>query len=360
MREKCPYCFGDGYLCPHCYGTGEVPTKAKYSNLNKRSKTSSKSKAKKGPGLPVPKQEFVDTAMKKLFDHWTSIVVKQLSSCIKPRRFTGKKKRRLVLFVSQNSMAQLEKQWLSKEQSEKQFFDGLKESVNQKITPHQIDSIGLEKVQVIDKDRKIDVSDVNFSSQIREPIGLEKAEHRLMSSQHLGKDLIQLVERDKRNALLAKKLAEKELASFQRIYFQPDITGRGTASGIVQKIAKEQEYLTLQAIAHDPFDAMVEVETLTSKGQRIEQLWYANERALRNSPLGMDTQRVNILSWTHPGVQVALSGGLGRSYNLGRCGYMLAKVTPRRRAKFAEVLPEISGLYEPGGSVRPHEKRLRP
>ncbi|HET9130405.1 MAG TPA: hypothetical protein VFO86_05625, partial [Terriglobia bacterium] len=59
------------------------------------------------------------------------------------------------------------------------------------------------------------------------------------------------------------------------------------------------------------------------------------------------------MSWTHPGFQLALVGELGEEVSLRRHGYAFKTVRPLARARFREVLPEISGIYDPGGRVRP-------
>ena len=54
---------------------------------------------------------------------------------------------------------------------------------------------------------------------------------------------------------------------------------------------------------------------------------------------------------------MALVVELGEEEDIGAYGYTLVTVKPLVRAKFSKILPDISGLYEPGGSVRPEESK---
>ena len=117
---------------------------------------------------------------------------------------------------------------------------------------------------------------------------------------------------------------------------------------------------TLAGIANQPFHAMMEVITeLRGPNGALEeksQLWYANETSTTNEVFGTGSERINVLAWSHPGVQLALSGKLNEFHDISASGYRLAGVEPIGRARFTAVLPEISGLYEPGGPVRPAAK----
>ncbi|MDB4303867.1 hypothetical protein N9934_03655 [Desulfosarcina sp.] len=154
---------------------------------------------------------------------------------------------------------------------------------------------------------------------------IEKAEIRLYGPTTLEEK----IERDLKNAKLAVELAKKE-----RLTFNSDID-------------------SLAAISERPFDAMVEVNG--------DQLWYANQYLTTNMPLGSADKRVVILTWTHPGVQIALAGELLEPYDISSNQYTLTEVTTKARAKFKRVLPDISGLYEPGGQVGvAHEMPMGP
>lgn len=97
---------------------------------------------------------------------------------------------------------------------------------------------------------------------------------------------------------------------------------------------------------------MVEVKAKTINGSRKNFIWYVNNNSYTNEVFsGNDGEDFNVLSWTHPGVQMALSEDLGSLCSLSDYRYQLEEVIPEARAKFRTVLPEISGIYEPGGSV---------
>lgn len=114
-----------------------------------------------------------------------------------------------------------------------------------------------------------------------------------------------------------------------------------------------RDIVSLQAIMNSSFHAMVEVisETETSAGAGSKEVWYANKDSSINQVLG-----VPVLSWTHPGIQVALSADIGEATSNAFDGLTLCDVIPVARAKFDAVRPEISGIYEPGGGVHPRTK----
>lgn len=51
------------------------------------------------------------------------------------------------------------------------------------------------------------------------------------------------------------------------------------------------------------------------------QLWYASETSVTNEVFGEGLQRVNVLAWSHPGVQLALSGKLNDYVDISASGY---------------------------------------
>ena len=63
--------------------------------------------------------------------------------------------------------------------------------------------------------------------------------------------------------------------------------------------------------------------------------------------------RIAILAWTHPGIQLALTTDLGDYRDVRANGLRLRSVEPLAKARFDSVLPRISALYQPGGAVRP-------
>jgi len=98
----------------------------------------------------------------------------------------------------------------------------------------------------------------------------------------------------------------------------------------------------------------MEVITVTSNRGDFaekEQLVYAHEHTNFNIT-GLGNEKIHILAWTHPIVQLALSGHLKEESDIRASGYTLTSVKPLARAKFSQVIPEIAGLYEPGGQVK--------
>jgi hypothetical protein len=118
-----------------------------------------------------------------------------------------------------------------------------------------------------------------------------------------------------------------------------------------------QRRAALEAIAADPFQAMVEVYTEVvgenGKLQEKEQLWYANATASTNEVLKGADGTIVVLAWTHPGVQLALATDLGDYRDVRADGYRLRSVEPLAKARFDATLPRISAVYQPGGTVRP-------
>ncbi len=168
-------------------------------------------------------------------------------------------------------------------------------------------------------------------------------------------------ERDRENALKIKDKASEELRQHTRYIERTKLADGPTDWYREYRDHETKSFNSLRTICEEPFHAMVEVETYCmDRGVEVakEQLWYANENTNCNIPFGIDGKSINVLSWTHPGVQMALAGDLGAPSNIRDRNYTLLEVIPLARAKFSQVLPDIVGLYEPGGSVGPekHEK----
>ena len=202
--------------------------------------------------------------------------------------------------------------------------------------------------------RKAFVWDDNPLKKVDSPEGVTNLKNKLKTKIYGGKSTEERVQRDKKNAQAAKNFAEKELINFSKLTFKSDITGHLSDFSRASAAAGVNRYANLQAISKDPFHAMVEVKTTIDKedDQIVEtQLWYVNEHTNINMPLSQGNFRVNVLSWTHPGVQLALIGDLDEYQDIRSSGYILLEVAPCARAKYNKVLPEISGLYEPGGRV---------
>ena len=170
------------------------------------------------------------------------------------------------------------------------------------------------------------------------------------------------VKRDSQNAQYAIEMAETKLKSFSVITERPDIT-RGFSRGyLTANAASAREFAGLEVIAANPFHAMMEVETEVrgkhGKNSVRKQLWYANEHCPCNLPLDDGEKKVNILAWTHPGVQLALVESLGEKQDIRSSGYNLAVVAPLARAKFWQLFPDIAGIYDPGGHIRGKKKEI--
>jgi hypothetical protein len=170
-------------------------------------------------------------------------------------------------------------------------------------------------------------------------------------------DLDKRVSRDQRNAQIAASAAEYELARFRG-----GPAPIGGLHGLTDHDRSRMEYAgqrrgALEGIAAEPFQAMVEVYTEVvgenGKLQDKEQLWYANATASTNEVLKGADGTVNVLAWTHPGVQLALATDIGDYKDVKANGYRLRSVEPLAKARFDVTLPQISAVYQPGGAVRP-------
>lgn len=159
------------------------------------------------------------------------------------------------------------------------------------------------------------------------------------------------LERDNGNALLSKQLALAKLN--EPIAFKPVATMGG---GVPQSQSAalsglRQSKASMKVIVDHPFDAMIEAEVETTTGS-TRVLWYANERTETNEFLRDGAHMIQIVSWTHPAVQVALSSDLLKKAAIKSSSFSLRSVKPLARARFSRVLPSLVGLYEPGGSTR--------
>lgn len=167
------------------------------------------------------------------------------------------------------------------------------------------------------------------------------------------------VARDQRNAEFACRAAEGELSSIRPLQAPLD-----TRFGLTEHDKSRLEHTdrrraALEAIADQPFHVMVEVYTeIAGEGDAAvekEQLWYANTESSANEVLSSDDRSANILAWTHPGLQVALSLDIGDFRDVRANGYRLLSVEPLAKARFDALFPNISGVYQPGGAVRPRK-----
>lgn len=169
--------------------------------------------------------------------------------------------------------------------------------------------------------------------------------------------LDQRVARDQTHAELATAAAKGELAHLRLPSDGVDARFGPTAYASDRLDYAKRRAATLEAITAQPFHAMVEVSTEVTDdmGRVIEkqQLWYANTESSVNEVLRFGKERVAVLAWTHPGVQLALSTELGKIRDVRANGYRLLSVEPRAKARFDAALPVVSAVYQPGGAVRP-------
>jgi len=154
----------------------------------------------------------------------------------------------------------------------------------------------------------------------------------------------EVLQRDKKNAHRAQELAHQ-----QRLDSAPIQTGPFTINSSTQRFA-EMRRKSLDAINHDPFQVMVEVEVELRNGKEESWIWYGNERVEINAPLSGSGAPI-VLAWTHPGLQAALVTELEDQEDLYNSGLKIVAVLPKRRARFYQTIPDIQGIYEPGGSI---------
>jgi hypothetical protein len=163
--------------------------------------------------------------------------------------------------------------------------------------------------------------------------------------------------RDQLHAEIASAAAADQFAK-KGLRIAPFDTLHGMTRFDQDRLGYEQRReAALAAIAAQPFQAMVEVftEVLGPDGERVEkeQLWYGNVASSANEVLGLNGVEVPVLAWTHPGFQLALALDIGDFKDVRANGYKLLSVEPLARARFDSTLPAISGVYQPGGAVRP-------
>lgn len=167
------------------------------------------------------------------------------------------------------------------------------------------------------------------------------------------------VARDQRNAEAAAEVASRELSRF-RVPLGPADPLHGLTDHDRSRVEHADRRLAaLRAIAADPFQVMLEVRTEVqgADGRPLEndQLWYANAHSSANEVLKADGARIAVLAWTHPGIQLALATDLGDYRDVRANGLRLRSVEPLAKARFDETRPQISGVYQPGGAVRPRK-----
>lgn len=167
------------------------------------------------------------------------------------------------------------------------------------------------------------------------------------------------IQRDQRNAEIAVEAAKGALARIRPPQAPVDSRFGLTEHDRSRLEHSDRSRAALEAIADEPFHVMVEVytEIVGDGGAPVEkeQLWYANTKSSANEVLSNDGRSVNVLAWTHPGLQMALSLDIGDFGDVRANGYRLLSVEPLARARFDALFPKISGVYQPGGAVRPRK-----
>lgn len=157
-----------------------------------------------------------------------------------------------------------------------------------------------------------------------------------------------IIQRDKENALKAKDQAISRLRTANPHIFRDDITGSFLKTNRALITNFNAEHKSLVAISDHPFNAMVYVNTvLRNRSTRNNVIWYVHEGTAGTQVL----DNVVILPWTHPGAQIALTEDIEEAYDIDDPRYTIIEITPLSRARFHQVLPEIVGIYDPGGRV---------
>ena len=180
-----------------------------------------------------------------------------------------------------------------------------------------------------------------------------------MSSTALSSALDERIARDQLAAEAAIMAAEYELSRLRPPPGPVDVRHGLTEHDRSRIDYALQRRASLEAIAADPFQVMVEVytEVVGENGKLLEkeQIWYANASSSANEVLSGNGRSVAVLSWTHPGVQLALAIDLGDYRDVRANGLRLRSIEPLAKARFDATLPMISGVYQPGGAVRPQK-----
>lgn len=92
---------------------------------------------------PVPNAEELSRALGLLVDRWPALPPAEVTRITKPLRFTGRKRRRLLVAVITNHPRPPWGTWesLSYDPSRRRCFTELRREVNQVVAPHHVDHI---------------------------------------------------------------------------------------------------------------------------------------------------------------------------------------------------------------------------
>jgi len=169
-----------------------------------------------------------------------------------------------------------------------------------------------------------------------------------------------LEERRERDADAAKSAQSAAASALVNLgHFRLEISGGFTGPRASFTSNSAEREASLRSIQKDPFQAMVEVEVLAGNGKQ-RKTWYANVGSATNEIFQTENGALYVLSWTHPGFQLALTRELDEEHHLRSNAYTLKSVCPFARARFKSVTPDVQGLYEPGGLVGARESTPTP
>jgi hypothetical protein len=142
------------------------------------------------------------------------------------------------------------------------------------------------------------------------------------------------VRRDEAAARTVHALAEAALRESKATLEPIDLRTGLTDAQRQRKSWRTDSRRSIESLVDRPFQAMMEViAELRGPGGVLgekEQLWYANETSVTNEVLGEGSQKVNVLAWSHPGVQLALSGKLNEYVDISTSGYRLTGLETKR------------------------------
>lgn len=96
-----------------------------------------------GPHDPAPSadRELIADKLADLKNNWSSIAGQELASHTNPLRFTGKKRRRLVVSKDESDFSPPWGSWWTINFIDKEAFSSFRQAVNKAIEPHYIDHI---------------------------------------------------------------------------------------------------------------------------------------------------------------------------------------------------------------------------
>lgn len=91
----------------------------------------------------IPSKEEVEKALGTLRDNWEKVVGANLAKISTPIRFTGRKRRRLVVLVDANTQPPWGT-WQERLYAQKFAFTEFRKAINDAILPHMVDHIDFE------------------------------------------------------------------------------------------------------------------------------------------------------------------------------------------------------------------------